>query len=1206
MYYEQDPEDEDLEDVLDEDLEQEETGSSPENLARKYSQKRKTPRSKATPSQNNSSTPSKGPSIPNLPSSSGRTLKSKVAKSGANALKTTGKVVAQSLTKAIAVIASNPLVIVAVILVIAIIVAIIHFAIGDRSLKNSINPVDEYIKAIVVDNEDANMELKDIYTGYKSLLLVKPSDMDLMYKKFEEYNKSTNSLLLNGMSIKYSGKELYKHILETEKTNFNKMEWSEQSPYEDSMKKITDNDIHTDADYGLKYPKKTWNITAGGRTRGEVENSLGNQYRGEYYDIASKDQFVRDARPYLQTWYIPLSMLAGTLQQGSESNKEKLRQNADLTYQIINEAYSKISWNKYDLKKIVNIRTVDGCTGKVHDSWDGEINTQYYVAEARTFDKIVKNEFKYEKAVYTERVSSYEKKCDDDSTGTTVVTTKRWEDRASISNTQERMYEIYDIESFVQGKEGEPIVEQPTEEIISEESKEYYEEVKKKSGLDRIMLINSKPEIYEKYVSKNSVHMKNVGVSKSFLATGYYFLKKNLQGMSSNKNDLPVAYGQTLGINLNYSGRARSDGSIDGYNIPGAGAFIWPVPSNLSNGSLLRSRSSNDESNGGLKYDRSKGVITSEFGVRVFSAAEFHGAIDIISNVKKADVVAAASGTVTKAVKSCVSESNMSDSCGGGYGNQVYIDHGNGFITHYSHLAPGSVQVNVNDSVTQGQVIGKIGSTGRSTGDHLDFEVRVSSDNLKTTYINMDEAKYGNSNRGWSSKGTKEYYVRRSSSGSVDERNPGLQINPILFYNEDLTPKQNSIISTDSSQGSKSEMIEKAKKMAEAKKIAYSQSKRQTATTKEELDNIKYMDCSSFIYSMFKSYLDIDVGANTERILQKAEEGINKEDWQVEIGIINNNDYSSLQPGDILWRPGHAGIYVGNDMQVDQGGDGNTEALDWKGPLYHSVKNAGYTKYIRYSQPSTAPVVNGEPGMNAKQLLKLGDNIASKHKLYTSDSGDYPVIRQSANYYGDLFGIDPYIILAAVLQESGANKSANGAAAGLLQLEKSVYLNAASIVVKDINGNNVTINYPKSSELQSFLNDIDWQMKVGVAKYRQSIDNHQNNILVALQAYNMGAGGIRRCISHYISGGKGSGNYFGVSEQKYLEYIASNKIGWMNSLSWYKSTGHTVFGNAGGGDPNYLSNIFRYYNTESDRLPYIYERTSSGTRGKVISIANQL
>lgn len=55
----------------------------------------------------------------------------------------------------------------------------------------------------------------------------------------------------------------------------------------------------------------------------------------------------------------------------------------------------------------------------------------------------------------------------------------------------------------------------------------------------------------------------------------------------------------------------------------------------------------------------------------------------------------------------------------------------------------------------------------------------------------------------------------------------------------------------------------------------------------------------------------------------------------------------------------------------------------------------------------------GEPGMNAGQLLKFRDNIASKHKLYTSDSGDYPVIRQSANYYGDLFGIDPIYYISS-------------------------------------------------------------------------------------------------------------------------------------------------------------------------------------------------
>ena len=74
------------------------------------------------------------------------------------------------------------------------------------------------------------------------------------------------------------------------------------------------------------------------------------------------------------------------------------------------------------------------------------------------------------------------------------------------------------------------------------------------------------------------------------------------------------------------------------------------------------------------------------------------------------------------------------------YGNLVEIDHGNGYVTRYGHNA--ELSVKIGQTVKKGQVIAKMGSTGRSTGPHVHFEVHkngVRVDPMK--FINSKQAK---------------------------------------------------------------------------------------------------------------------------------------------------------------------------------------------------------------------------------------------------------------------------------------------------------------------------------------------------------------------------------------------------------------------------------------------------------------------------------
>ena len=109
--------------------------------------------------------------------------------------------------------------------------------------------------------------------------------------------------------------------------------------------------------------------------------------------------------------------------------------------------------------------------------------------------------------------------------------------------------------------------------------------------------------------------------------------------------------------------------------------------------------------------------ITTYFGYDAWRGSNHYG-IDVgNAGIGGANIYAAQSGTVIVA--------KSDNGWNGGFGNYVIIDHGDGVSTLYAHMQENSVTVYKGQSVQVGQVIGKVGTTGWSTGNHLHFEVRI-------------------------------------------------------------------------------------------------------------------------------------------------------------------------------------------------------------------------------------------------------------------------------------------------------------------------------------------------------------------------------------------------------------------------------------------------------------------------------------------------
>lgn len=200
--------------------------------------------------------------------------------------------------------------------------------------------------------------------------------------------------------------------------------------------------------------------------------------------------------------------------------------------------------------------------------------------------------------------------------------------------------------------------------------------------------IEEKKETLDKNIEEEKVIKDELVKDKESLEEDKAELKKLKEELVKEEENLEKKLQEIAAENAKISSESNSSNSSNSVN---SSAVIsngsWPVPG----------------------YSR----VSSPFGYRihpVLGVKKMHTGIDIPAPTGTS-AVAVASGTV------------ISAGYQGSYGNTVMIRHDNGLVSLYAHNS--ALVVSVGDRVEKGQVVSKIGSTGRSTGPHLHFEIRV-------------------------------------------------------------------------------------------------------------------------------------------------------------------------------------------------------------------------------------------------------------------------------------------------------------------------------------------------------------------------------------------------------------------------------------------------------------------------------------------------
>lgn len=192
-------------------------------------------------------------------------------------------------------------------------------------------------------------------------------------------------------------------------------------------------------------------------------------------------------------------------------------------------------------------------------------------------------------------------------------------------------------------------------------------------------------------------------------------------------------------------------------------------------------------------------------------------------------------------------------------------------------------------------------------------------------------------------------------------------------------------------------------------------------------------------------------------------------------------------------------------------------------------------------------------------------------------------------YWGETYGVDPYLLVAMASQESGgkhdtytSSSRCSVAGCGIMQIEKP------GITVKSLSAyNQKTKTTDTVSVTYESAIDVDKNIQFGTMQFASRAKDKSYNLLVALQGYNYGSGGINRTILKYLEDQGISSLSSWPSTDAINKYIESRDAGWISARQWYSdssnSNGCMFFGSgACPGDPEYLEHVLQYYASPTD------------------------